>query len=229
MAWARCDEEGRAAIELSAALLASGARVRALVLPADASLALARPSASVTLVPLDHPAPGGGGRVIVTEFLKDPTFVSDTVGEWIELYNPGPGPVDIAGWVLSDLGSESTVLANGGLRMVVPATKHIVLGRSSDPLVNGGVPVTFTYGGFTLSNGDDEIQLTRPDGSLVDLVAYDDGVLWPDLAGRSISLDPDFRDATLNDDPAHWCLSRTRLSAGSTDSGTPTKRNEDCH
>jgi hypothetical protein len=227
--WARCDEEGRAAIELSGAALSSGARVRALVLPREGALARAGASASVTLLSLDGRSESASGpTVVVTEILKDPTVVSDSAGEWFELFNPGPGPVDIAGWVLSDLGSESTVLSNGGLRMVVPAHKHVVLGRNADPLLNGGVPVTWTYSSFTLSNTDDEVQLSRPDGTLVDLVAYDDGILWPDLPGRSISLDPDFRDVIANNDPLHWCHSLERLFHGSTDTGTPTKRNEDC-
>ncbi len=227
--WVRCDEDGRAELELSALALASGARVQALVLPANRALSRARTSDPVTLVPLERgSAAGSGPRVFVTEFLKDPTAVSDTVGEWFEVHNPGPGSIDITGWVLSDLGSESTVLSNGGLRIAIGPGKHVVLGRSADLTVNGGVPVNFTYTGFTLSNGDDEIQLTRPDGTLVDLVAYDDGVLWPDQAGRSISHDPDLYGELTNDDPANWCHSMRRLAQGSPDSGTPGKRNEDC-
>ena len=164
----------------------------------------------------------------MTEFQKDPTTVSDSAGEWIEIYNPGNQPVDISNWVLSDLGSESTVLDGAGQRITVRAGRHLVLGRNADTNLNGGVKVDFEYASFTLSNGEDEIVLSRPDGTVVDQVAYDDGVLWPDEAGRSISLDPDAYDEGMNDDGAQWCASRKRLSWGNTNTGTPRNRNEDC-
>jgi hypothetical protein len=103
-----------------------------------------------------------------------------------------------------------------------------VLARNADPALNGGIEVNHVYSGFTLSNGDDEILLSKPDGTLVDQIAYDDGVNWPDEPGRSATLDRDDYDELLNDDGTRWCSSRRRLGWGNTNAGTPGARNEAC-
>ena len=168
------------------------------------------------------------GQIVVTEFLKDPTTVSDAKGEWLELYNPGAVTVDVEGWVLSDLGSDATVLDNSGLGIPIAPGGYLVLGRERDPNLNGDVKVDIVYTGFTLSNGADEIRLSTPGGKLVDELLYDDGVLWPDTPGRSISLRPDALDASANDDGANWCHGDTPISGSNPNTGTPGKLNDSC-
>jgi len=168
------------------------------------------------------------GQVVVTEFMKDPTTVSDTKGEWLELHNPGAVPVDVEGWVLSDLGSDATVLDNSGLGIPIAPGGYLVLGRERDPALNGDVKVDIVYTGFTLSNGADEIRLSEPNGKLVDELLYDDGVVWPDTAGRSISLDPNALDSRANDDGANWCHGDTPISGSNPNTGTPGKQNDSC-
>ena len=221
------DHAGVAVLDLPQGRLTAGTRLRALTL-ASTGLGSARSSPTVVIEEPGRRGLAGQVRLIVTEFQKDPTTVSDSVGEWIEIYNPGTQPVDISNWILSDLGSESTVLDGGGQRITVRAGRHFVLGRNADTDLNGGVKVDFEYTSFTLSNGEDEIVLSQPDGTVIDQIAYDDGVLWPDEPGRSISLDPDAYDAGANDDGSQWCASRKRLSWGNTNTGTPKNRNEDC-
>lgn len=173
------------------------------------------------------PTPQGGG-VIVTEFMKDPGFVADTRGEWIELYNTLPWRVNIEGWIVSDDSGTQFTIQNGGLGVRLAPGQYFVLGNSADPLLNGGVPVQFGYTGFTLGNGADQIVLQKPNGVIVDRVSYDDGVMWPDLAGRSISLTRSLRDAFSNDDGVNWCPSTTNWNAGSPDTGTPGADNDLC-
>ena len=182
----------------------------------------------VHLVLPEDDAERRGGGVVISEFMKDPSFVSDTKGEWVELHNTGPTAVDVEGWVLSDLGSDAAVLDNGGQGIVVPPGGYLVLGREKDPAQNGEVPVDVAYDGFTMSNSDDEIVLSKSDGTVVDLVAYDDGVVWPDLAGRSISLDPGHVDVVDNDDGANWCHGTTPISQNNPDTGTPGAGNDVC-
>ena len=172
--------------------------------------------------------PHPGGQVVVTEFMKDPTTVSDAKGEWIELFNPGTAPVDVEGWVLSDLGSDATVLDNSGLGISIAPGGYLVLGRERDPNLNGDVKVDIVYTGFTLSNGADEIRLSVPGGQVVDELFYDDGVVWPDTAGRSISLRPDRLDSMANDDGANWCHGTTPISGSNPNTGTPGKLNDSC-
>ncbi len=170
------------------------------------------------------PAVGG---IVISEIQKDPTAVSDSQGEWIELHNTSAAAIDIEGWTLADLGSDQTQLDNAGAGIVVPPGGYLVLGREADSALNGGVPVDATYGGFTLSNGEDEVVLIDPAGVVIDEIAYDDGVLWPDDAGRSISLRPECKDAACNDDGGQWCSSQTPIGAGP-DTGTPGAPNDPC-
>jgi len=224
------DASGAFVRELPRAVQELAPRFQVWTLPARGSAAASALSNAVRWAPRDTPEASGrvADQIVITEFMKDPTAVSDTRGEWIELYNPSPLAIDIGDWVLSDLGSESTVLDRQGARVTIRRFSHFVIGRSADPAETGGVHVDFVYSGFSMSNGADEIVLSRPDGSVVDQVAYDDGVLWDDLPGRSLSLDPAAYDAAANDSPDNWCPSRRRLAPGSSDSGTPGELNDAC-
>ena len=167
-------------------------------------------------------------EVVIVEFMKDPTTVSDSHGEWIELWNPTGNSVNVEGLVLSDFGSDATVLDNGGAGLLIPSHGFLVIGRDDDTTTNGGVPIDYEYSGTTLSNGDDEIVLSTMGGIVVDVIQYDDGMLWPDSAGRSISLDPSGFDASANDEGANWCHSSMPLGAANSDTGTPGAMNEIC-
>lgn len=168
------------------------------------------------------------GAVVITEFMKDPSAVADTRGEWIELYNNLPWRVNVEGWILADDSGSQAVLQNGGLGLRIPAGAYLVVGNSADTTLNGGVNVAAAYSGFVLGNGADQIELRKPNGIVVDRVDYDDGVAWPDLAGRSIQLTGVVRDAFSNDDGTMWCHSQNPWTGGSTDTGTPGMQNELC-
>lgn len=169
---------------------------------------------------------GQSRQVLVTEFMKDPSAVSDARGEWLELFNPNSFPVDVEGWILSDLASDATVLTNGGNGIVLPARGAGVLARNADPSLNGGVVALATYSGFTLGNAADQIVLTDLVGQLVDLVDYLDGPTWPDRAGASVSLSPRAW-LTGHDDVARaWCEGESLMLGG--DLGTPARMNDTC-
>jgi len=52
--------------------------------------------------------PSQAGQIVITEFMKDPSTVSDARGEWIEVYNAMPWRVNLEGWILSDTAARST-------------------------------------------------------------------------------------------------------------------------
>lgn len=168
------------------------------------------------------------GGVVITEFMKDPSAVVDTRGEWIELYNNLPWRVNLEGMVVADDAGSQVVLQNGGAGIRLAPGQYYVIGNNGDPALNGGVTVNYVYSGFVLGNGADQIELRRPSGLVVDRVDYDDGVAWPDDAGRSVSLTGAIRDATMNDDGSLWCSSTTHWNASSTDTGTPGAANDIC-
>lgn len=164
--------------------------------------------------------------VLVTEFMKDPAAVSDVRGEWIEFYNPRLTPIDIEGWTLSDYGNDSTVLTNSGSGIIIAPMGLIVLARNGDPMLNGGVNPVATYNGMALANGADQILLSRPDGTLVDAVLYEDGPTWPDRSGASVSLSPRAWRTGHDDVALAWCEGESVMWAG--DLGTPALFNDTC-
>jgi len=125
-----------------------------------------------------HPSPGVGvqaptptpmptpypATVWLNEFLPAPRDVDwDGDGqatnndEWIELYNSGQEPVDLAGWQLDD--------EEGGSRPYpIPA------GVSIAP---GGFLVFYKWEtGVSLNNDGDKVRLLRPDGVVADQYSY---------------------------------------------------------
>lgn len=180
------------------------------------------------------------GAIIVTEFLYDPSVVSDTSGEWIEVFNPGAEPVDLAGWELGDGDGDRVVLDPARGTTVVPPGGYLVLGRKGNPEENGGVPVDYPYGsGFTLSNSDktatggepryaDRIRLTW-NGTLIDEVRYGFADLkFPVATGRSLQLDPGLLDFEFNDEAEAWCTAPDDALLPGGDRGTPGQPNREC-
>ncbi|MEZ6017386.1 MAG: lamin tail domain-containing protein [Planctomycetota bacterium] len=220
------DAQGEATFPLPADAFALATPL-AVVVAGPQGLALA---GAVTLPPVLPVMPRVGvaqtRQIVVTEFMKDPTAVSDARGEWIELYNPSPLPVDVEGWVISDDGNDSTVLTNGGTGIFVPAYGLAVIARNGDPLLNGGVTPVATYSGVTLANGADQILLSLPNGTLVDAVRYLDGPTWPDAPGASVSLSPRAWRTGHDDVDTAWCEGESTMPGG--DLGTPGTFNDTC-
>lgn len=144
------------------------------------------------------PPPVTTGKLVITEFFADPDTVSDTYGEWVELYNPGTKGIDFKGWQIKDDKSNKHTI---GKSVVVPAKGYVVLGRSSNSAKNGGVNVAYQYSGFTLSNGADQIELRDPSGAQVDRVA--DTRSWWLFAGYATALKNPGLDNTKRD---NWCF-----------------------
>ncbi|MCK6507919.1 lamin tail domain-containing protein, partial [Myxococcota bacterium] len=163
------------------------------------------------------------GDLVITEILNNPEAVDDTTAEWFELYNPLDGDVDLAGLELWDDG-EDYHLVTGPLG--IPAGGRIVIGRSTDPTEAGGAPVDWAYGeDMALGNGSDELYVGYA-GLTLDVVAWDNGATFPDVAGAAMALDPAWQDASLNDLGSYWCAAADPFGAG--DLGTPGDENGDC-
>jgi hypothetical protein len=180
-----------------------------------------------------HPATGSEasiastGDLVITEFLKDPSAVSDAKGEWIELKNLLPWRLDISGVVLSDASGAAFVFENAGAPLYLRPGQSFLVGAEADPGQNGGVQIDWEWTGFSLRNSEDQIYLHDRRGALLDAVEYDDGILWPDTPGRSISLLPELTSAAQNDAPSAWCHSTSPFGSGG-DTGTPGQPNDEC-
>ena len=167
-------------------------------------------------------APGG---LLVTEVMNNPAAVTDANGEWFELHNTTGYDIDLDGWTISDLGSDSFTVSG----LVVPAGDFAVLTRNTIEN-NGGVFPDYTYGsGMTLSNGEDEIILTDPTGVVVLTFAWDESAGWPDTNGDSMSLDGNLAPDLANTaGPGNWCPAPMPWAASLGDNGTPGWFNDPC-
>ena len=162
--------------------------------------------------------------MIITEIMPNPAAVRDSDGEWFEIHNTtSDTEIDINGWTIRDDGSNAHVINNGG-PLLVPPGGFLVLGRSADFSVNGGVPVDYqVLSSFSLTNTQDAIVLVDETGAEIDRLEYNADLVF---IGRSASLNPDDFDAVSNDDPDNWCGSETAMVSG--DRGTPGAENDAC-
>jgi hypothetical protein len=163
------------------------------------------------------------GDIIITEIMQNPNAVADIDGEFFEVYNTTASPIDLNGWTITDNGSNSHTISGS---LIVPANAYIVLGVNSDMATNGGIPVDYSYGqDIGLSNSDDELILSTPEGTEIDRVEYDGGPNFPDPSGKSMNLDIESFSYTANDDGGNWCESTTSIGG---QYATPGAANSSC-
>jgi len=119
----------------------------------------------------------------ITEVMANPTAVTDSNGEWFELFNPTNESFDLNGIILSDNGSNIHIINNPD-PLLINSGEYLVLGKNDNELENGGYQTDYMYSGFTLGNSDDEIILTDSEGNQLSLL-YDNGFV---SAGKSSEL-----------------------------------------
>jgi hypothetical protein len=98
------------------------------------------------------------GDLVLSELLVNPGAVSDTTGEWLELYNTTATSIDLNGLVLRDSGSNQHTIATPEGLLIDPG-QYLLLGRSADVSSNGGYQPDYVYQNFTLANTSDSVIL----------------------------------------------------------------------
>lgn len=186
------------------------------------------------------------GQVIITEIMANPAVVSDDLGEWIELYNPGDYTVDINGWVLRDAAGIKKVVLKSDKPLLIPAGAYYVVGGSTDKTQNGGAPVQ--YGWFvkvpspmSLANLNIQDVILEWNSKVIDQVTYfakgycnmaqpppncGPSTGFPLVEGKSMQLDAQAYDATKNDDYSKWCEGSDNY--GPDNLGSPGQANIPC-
>jgi len=93
--------------------------------------------------------------------------------DWLEIHNPTDGPIDFAGWKLTDTPGTATpfVVPNG---WTIPAGGFLLVWADDEPAQNPGVPSAGSalHVPFRLSNSGETIQLSAPDGRIADTVRF---------------------------------------------------------
>lgn len=181
------------------------------------------------------------GTVIWTEIMVDPDAVTDSKGDWLEVYNPTAEAINLAGWKIK-LGNYEHVLSPASGMVLLPPKSYGVLAATADVALNNGLQVLYGWvdqplaGAFQLQNIPliTQLQLINPEGKVVDEQAY--GSL-PWGLGQSAMLKPEcLLDPTSNDDAAKcWvgaaqtCGYSTLIGMSSYDAAPLTcKTNSDC-
>ena len=122
--------------------------------------------------------------LIITEVMQNPSTISDTDGEWFEIYNSGPSIVDLENYVISDNDSDSHTITGS---LIVNPGQYLVLARNGNNLTNGGLNADYVYASFLLANGADEIVIRDDMNNELDRVEWDGGPNWPDPNGASMT------------------------------------------
>ncbi len=163
--------------------------------------------------------------IMIVEIMQNPSAVSDSDGEWFEVFNTTASAIDMNGWIIKDNGTDKDTIEGS---LIVPANGFAVLGINNDSGVNGGYTCDYQYSGIALGNGADEIIILKPDGTQVDSVAYDGGSIWPDPAGKSMVFTGTIYDD--NNDGTNWIEATVREPSytGTTgDKGSPGTNGQD--
>ncbi|HPF36290.1 MAG TPA: lamin tail domain-containing protein [Candidatus Krumholzibacteria bacterium] len=155
--------------------------------------------------------------IVITEIMQNPFVLADAVGEWFEVHNTGPDPVDLNGWTIKDNGTDNHVIAASA---VVPAGGYAVLCIDAASMAGQGVTALYQYTGVTLANGDDEVILLNASAVEIDRVEYDGGPIWPDPNGASMSWDEGTADNNVG---TNWGEGAVAFGGG--DLGTPGAAN----
>jgi hypothetical protein len=170
-----------------------------------------------------------GQTVVITEILNNPGYVRDSLGEWIELYNPGDAALYVNGLVI-DTGT-SSYRVEAEAPVVIEAGGFLVIGASTDIRENGGAEVDHAWTEVQLENEAGGVSVTF-DGELRDEVLWDPAGGWILLDGAALSFDPslivDLAASDLaNDAPEAWCAGTVTVGR-SLDLATPGQPNPPC-
>lgn len=166
------------------------------------------------------------GDLVINEIMNNPAAVNDPSGEWFEVTNTTDRSLILNGLVISSSVDGDWHQVTADDLIVVEAGGYAVLAIEGNPAFNGGVDADYQYSDITLTNESDEISI-EAEGLVIDSVTWDDGATFPDLSGKSMTLDPNFLDIAENDNGANWCAGTRTWDAGS-DAGTPGEENQAC-
>ncbi|GEM_PF-2171850 len=142
-----------------------------------------------------------GASIVITEIMFKPTADDH---EWIEIYNAGTEPVDLANWQLADPNYTGTITEESFV--VEPGSYAII---SQVPIGGFECPAIVAEGWPYLNNDGDELSILNADGEVVDRAVYDvEGEWADDVSAERLSINADGAD------PNNWKPSRA--VAGST-------------
>lgn len=154
--------------------------------------------------------------LIVINEINYNSLESSSVGDWVELYNPGETTINLTGWTFRDQSEDNVFEFPSGT--TIESEGYLVITNSASEFVARYNQVTNVIGEFDfgLSGDSDEIRIYNTNERLVDYVKYDDENPWPtepDGLGFTLELKNSESDNELGE---NWASS---LSKGGTPGG----------
>ncbi len=142
-------------------------------------------------------------NVIITETMGDPVTVADTQGgEYFELTNLSPYPINLRGWRVESNNDPGFTINQ---ELIIQSGQAMVFCQNTIRLTQSGVPCSFEYNvGVIISDGASEFLRLRqmPGGPFIDEVTLNVG----GSNGRARVLKAAYYTRDLNDDyENNWC------------------------
>lgn len=169
----------------------------------------------------------GYGDLLITEIMYNPLALSDSEGEWIELFNNSKGTINLKGLVVRRGASSSFHRIATDVNLAPGA--YVVLGKAHV----ADTTVQYVYGSsISLTNSGDELIVNNygtngTDGTIICSVNYGVTGFLTNLNGKSLQLDPSVKDVNAAKLGTNWCAASVAYSTG--DLGTPGLVNSSCH
>ncbi|MEM7563615.1 MAG: lamin tail domain-containing protein [Pseudomonadota bacterium] len=158
---------------------------------------------STLLIPINSQA-AVISDLLISEIMANPSAITDSNGEWFELYNPTGNAINLLNSTLSDDGSDIHVIETDLL--VLPG-HFLTLARSNNP----GFTPDYVYQNFRLGNSDDEIRIESDSGEVLSF-SYLEGFVAPGISTTLLD---------LSGSALSYHLSTLTLGFNSGDVGTP--------
>lgn len=156
------------------------------------------------------------GDLRITELLPSAAAVNDAAGEWVEI--EVAADVDLNGVALRNETNGVTRLESDEC-LRVAAGSRIVLARSADSSVNGGIDDVYATFSFNFGNSNPRAARLTLDDVELDRMDY---------ASTTKGVSIQYAPPTFGSDEREWCLTPVGFTYGDGDRGTPGAENPPC-
>jgi len=135
------------------------------------------PTRDKTFIPVFEKSQSTFKDIVINEINYNSSKEFNT-GDWVELYNPNPYPIDLTGWILSD--SKDDNAFSFPINSTLDAEDYLVVTKNhqkfSALISENDVIGNFSFG---LSNTEDQVRLYDANNQLIDEVMYTSKDPWP--------------------------------------------------
>ena len=151
--------------------------------------------------------------IVISEVMPNPASVSDSYGEWFELYNSGDTTINLSNWLIKSGENEEHIIS-GDVSLFIDPDQYLVFGKNDNISINGGLVIDYQYSNISFSNNNDELLIINQNGEIVDEVHYTND--WPFGSGIAMEIHDSESDNGIS---SNWFSST--LTYGNGDNGSP--------